>query len=178
MINDIRLDGVIRERKSKTMLTGDHSQIEIRCYECGEWVAIKKLENEHIVKKFNCKKCVAAIKRAKKKKKPKKKVAKKPAKAKPKWAPDCPHKAFFRCANARQCQGCYYHTEKKFALMPRYGHAVEEKKTAKIHWFYGDKAHVKKALKLLDDIRLGKGLKSGGNRCYFKHAKKIDDYEY
>jgi len=182
MINTIKIDGIVRERKSKTMFTNDYSEIEIQCYECGSWKEIKKLTNDHIVKKFNCRSCNMKATMAKKKaskKKTKKKVVKKKVskKFKPYWPDDCPHRPFFKCKSPRECQGCYRNPEKKIALMARYGQPFEkgEKKTAKIHWFYSSKKHANESLKILNDIKNGKGLLKGGARSYFKYARKDED---
>jgi len=184
MINTIRINGVTRERSSKAMFTGDHDDIEIQCFECGSWKDIKKLTNDHIIKKYLCRSCkmkATMAKKKKTKKKVKKKAVKKgPKKFKPYWPDDCPHRPFFKCKTPTGCQGCYHNPEKKIALMPKRGHEDDkEKKTAKIHWFYGVKSHVKKSLGLLDDIKNGRGLHPGGTRSYFKYARKIEeDDEY
>lgn len=180
MINSIKLDGVLRERKSKSLFTDSYSEIEIQCYECGKWVKIKKIENDHIVKKFNCGSCKRKIKppvKRSKNSKAIKKAVKKVAKKRIQFPEDCPHKPFFKCTVASQCQGCYYNPDKAIALMPKKGQEFEkgEKKNTKDHWFYGDKSHVKKALGLLEDIKTGKGLHKGGARCHFKYARKNNE---
>ena len=175
MINSIRIDGVLRERKSKALFTDDYSKIEIQCYDCGIWKKIKKIENDHITKKFKCASCKRKSNPTKKKKVAKKKVTKKKEKWKVTWPDNCPHKAFFGCKIMSQCQGCYYNPDKKIALMPKKGQDDDEKKTAKIHWFYGDKKYSEKALKLLEEIKLGKGLHKGGTRSHFKYSRKKDE---
>ena len=179
MLNTIKIDGQVRDRKSKAMFTNDYSEIGIQCFDCGDWVEIKKLTNDHITKKFHCGSCSRKIKSAikKAKKKPVKKVVKKSTRVKPQWAENCEHMAFFKCKSPRECQGCYYNPTKKIALQSRYGIPFEpgEKKNAKDHWFYGNKKHVTEALKLLADIKSGKGLKAGGNRSYFRYARKEDE---
>ena len=179
MINSLKVDGVIRERKSKTLLTGQFSEIEIQCYECGIWKKIKKIENEHITKKFLCGSCKRKLKKPTKKKVTKKKVSKKSKRFKNQWPEDCPHKPFFGCKSPNECQGCYYNPDKKIAMMPKYGQTFdkEDKKNTKDHWFYHYKSHVKESLEFLSDIKSGKGLKKGGTRYYFKYARKNDDEE-
>ena len=175
MINTIKLDGKIRERSSKTMFTGDHSEIEIQCFECGDWKEIKKIKSEHIIKKFLCGKCGRkSKKKVSKKKVTKKKVAKK---SKPSWALDCPHRPFFKCKAPRECQGCYYHPIRKVALQAKYGMPFEkgEGKNPKDHWFYYSKKYSKQLLGMLDDIKNGKGLMPGGRRYYFRYARKEDE---
>jgi len=175
MINSLKVDGILRERSSKTLLTGDYSEIEIQCYECGIWKSVKKLTNEMITEKFFCGSC------KRKNKAPKKKITKKKTTKAKKWKnqfpENCPHKAFFGCKVANQCQGCYYNPDKKIALMPKYGIPFEpgEKKNTKEHWFYGDKKHSEKALGLLEEIKSGKGLLKGGARSHFKYARKKYD---
>lgn len=180
MINDLKVDGIIRERTSKALFTNEHSCIEIRCYECGEWIVIKKILSEHITERFTCGVCSRKLKaatRAQEKAKTKAEVKPKAIrKAKNQFPSDCPHKPFFHCRSANECQGCYYNPDMKIALMSKYGHEDDgEKKTAKIHWFYGDKKHAETSLAILDDIKHGRGLHKGGNRCWFKYSKKASE---
>lgn len=185
MINDLKVDGVIRERTSKALFTNEHSNIEIRCYECGDWVEIKKLLSEHITAKYTCGSCSRKIKLAERAKEkantPKEKKPtseKKSVKFTNRFPDNCPHKPFFACRSANSCQGCYYNPDMKIALMRKLGHEDDgEKKTAKAHWFYGDKKSAEISLAILDDIKHGRGLMPGGNRCYFKYAKRTSDDE-
>ncbi len=175
MLNSIKIDGVIRSRKSKALFTDSFSEIEIQCFNCGIWKEIKKIKNEHIIEKFLCGTCSRRAKlRAKRpNRKPKKIAKKKSKKFKPYWPEDCPHYAFFRCKSPRECVGCYYNPERKIAMMPKPG--VELEKGEKKPWFYSSKKHAKLALEMLNDIKTGKGLHKKGNRCYFKHARKEKD---
>lgn len=185
MINDLKIDGVIRERTSKALFTNEHSHIEIRCYECGDWIEIKKILSEHITARYVCGGCSRKLKLAERAKEKaatqKEKVPtaeKKLARFKNSFPDNCPHKPFFGCRSANSCQGCYYNPNVKIALMPRFGHEDDgDKKTAKEHWFYGDKKNSAKSLAILDDIKHGRGLMPGGNRCYFKYSKRTNDEE-
>lgn len=87
-------------------------------------------------------------------------MAKKPNTKKAQFPSNCPHKNFFGCKTPRDCPTCYYNPD------------IKQKP-----WFYGDKAHAKKCLKLLEDIRLGRGLQPGGKRFPWKYARKNKDEE-
>ena len=163
MKNVIRSQGKIWQRRSKNLKSGD-----IQCPTCGEWTTFKKLTDKHFNEEFVCKGC----KPPKPKPKPKKKTAKKP---KPTFPEDCPHKPFFACKRPSECVGCYYNPDKKIALATK--HEDDPKKNAKDHWFYHSKKHAKERLKNLDDIKHGRGLLKGGNRSYFKYARKSADEE-
>lgn len=82
--------------------------------------------------------------------------------------PECPHLNFFQCKSAKECLGCYYNPIREEAMWVE----EDENKKPKDLWFYSSKKHASDRLKTLEDIRLGKGLRKGGNRCYFKHARK------
>lgn len=82
---------------------------------------------------------------------------------------NCLHKGFFWCKTPSQCIGCYYHPDKKIALIKK---EKDEFKSVKYHWFYHDKKHVKICLEMLEDIKAGKGLFKNGTRCWFKHSRK------
>ena len=166
MKNTIRSKGKIWKRRSKNLTSG-----EIQCPLCGKWTKVPKLTDKHFNEEYLCRVCkkqftehVLGNKKAPKaKSKPKKFVASFPD--------DCPHKPFFGCKTPKGCVGCYWNPDKKIALMG------EEKKTAKVHWFYGDKGHSKKVLKVLEDIKSGKGLGKGGTRTYLRYARKQKDDE-
>lgn len=165
MINVIWNQGKIWKRRTKNLTTG-----KIECQVCGKLVNVPKLTDKHFKEEYLCRSC----------KKDKNELEKviatpKPKKVKHKWAVDCPHKNFFGCKYARECMGCYYNPDMKIALMPK--QEDDPNKTKTNDWFYGNKVHSKKALKMLDDIKKGKGVRKGGHRCYFKHSKK-DDYDY
>ena len=163
MKNIIRSQGKIWKRRSKNLKSG-----EICCPICGDWVTVKRFTDKHFKEEFRCKLCTEP----KPKPKPKKKVSKV---KKITFPPDCPHRPFFNCKTASGCKGCYYNPIKKIALMVR--HEDDEKKTAKDHWFYHSKKHSKESLKLLDDIKHGRGLLPGGNRTYFRYARKSEPEE-
>lgn len=74
---------------------------------------------------------------------------------KPKFPSDCPHKNFFGCKTPTFCTTCYYNPDIK-----------------QTPWFYSDKRHAKKMLDMLEDIRLGRGLRPGGKRTPWKYARK------
>jgi len=161
MINVIWHQGKIWKRRTKNLTTG-----EIECQVCGKLTKIPKLTDKHFNEEYLCRSC-------KKEKNAEEKTVsapKKKAKPKARWAIDCPHRNFFACKVASGCVGCYYNPDMKTALMLKQEDDPKKNKTN--DWFYGNKAHVKKALKMLADIKTGKGLRKGGRRCYFKHSKK------
>jgi len=162
MINEIYSGGKIWKRRSKNLTSG-----EIICPRCGDPTKVRKFTDKHFNEPFLCKNCTKETKP-----KPKKLVTK-PKRKKETFPENCPHKPFFNCKVARNCVGCYYHPVKKIALMPKT--PDDPPKTARNHWFYGVKSHSKRALKLLDDIKHGRGLCKGGTRTYFKYARK--EYE-
>lgn len=161
MINHIRSQGKIWKRRGKNLVGG-----EIECPRCGKWTKVAKFTDKHFTQEYICRACNKELNAEKPKVKPKAKPKKKTIS----MASDCPHKPFFNCKGAKGCQGCYYNPDKKTALLKK--NPEDPSKNAKTHWFYGNKVHAKKALKLLDDIKKGKGLFKNGNRFYFKHAKK------
>ena len=167
MKNEIRSNGKIWKRRSKNLTSG-----EINCPRCGIWKPIKKFTDKHFNDEYFCQRCKKELKELE----PKKvstKVSGKPKKKKPQWAIDCPHRPFFACKKASECQGCYYNPTKKIALLLK--EPDDPKKTATNNWFYGNKKDAKKLLKILDDIKSGKGLHIGGRRTYFKYARKGDN---
>ena len=169
MKNQIRANGKIFERRSKNLTSG-----EIHCGRCGEWKRVSKLTDKHFNEEFLCSTCRKELKPEVevKVKKSKKQTAKK---FKAHFPDNCPHKPFFACTRASECVGCYYNPEKAIALMTK--DEDDPPKTAKENWFYGDKKHAKASLATLEDIKHGRGLLKGGNRCYFKYARKSDNEE-
>lgn len=85
--------------------------------------------------------------------------------------PECPHLNFFQCKSAKECLGCYYNPIEKESMWVEPG----ETKKPKHLWFYRSEKHANDRLKTLEDIRNGVGLRRGGRRCYFKHARKNKD---
>lgn len=167
MINIIHSDGKIWERRSKKLISG-----EIECPRCGGLKYFSNLLDKHFTEVYICNTCKKELNADKPKSKPKSKPKKK---SEIRWAVDCPHKPFFKCKSKRECQGCYYNPSKKIALVIK--DPSDPKKTPTHDWFYGNKAHVKKALRLLNDIKNGKGLMRGGSRYHFKYAKKDEDLD-
>lgn len=168
MKNVIRSKGKICLRRSKNLTSG-----EIECPRCGKWDKVKTLTDKHFNEEYFCSTCRKELKSLETKTESTKVNGNIPKRRKSQWAIDCPHKPFFGCKVARECTGCYYNPDQKIALI-----RLEEddpKKTAKMHWFYGDKSHVKKSLKLLEEIKVGKGIHKGGNRSHFKYARKSED---
>lgn len=152
----------IWKRRSVNLTSG-----EINCGRCGAWTRVTRFTDKHFKDEYSCRTCKKELNADKPK--PKRKSA---PKKKLQWPEHCPHKPFFNCKVVSECKGCYYNPTKKLALLKI--DKDDPNKIAKDHWFYGNKAHAKKALKLLDDIRLGRGLQRGGNRTYFKHARKSE----
>lgn len=87
-------------------------------------------------------------------------MAKTPSTKPASWPSNCPHKNFFGCKTPKDCPTCYYNPD------------ITQKS-----WFYSNKAHAKKCLALLEDIRLGRGLQPGGKRFPWKYARKNKDEE-
>lgn len=168
MKNVVRSKGRIWKRRSKNLNSG-----EIQCHTCGEWKRVPKFTDRHFKEEYHCRSCNKMLNEGKPKPEPKAKDKKKPKRFKPYWPKDCPHRAFFWCKTPSRCVGCYYNPEKKIALMTR--NEDDPKKTAKNDWFYGNKKHAKECLKLLEDIRLGRGLLPNGTRHRFKHQRKTDE---
>lgn len=167
MKNVIRSNGKIAKRRSKNLNEG-----EIQCLTCGTWITVSKFVDKHFNEIFYCKSC------KKEQQEEDKKVDIKPKKKKqqrPQFPDNCPHRPFFGCNSSRWCQGCYYNPDEKIALMTKFGYDSDEVKTSKTHWFYSDKNHAKKLLALLEDIKQGRGLLKGGNRSWFKYARKNKD---
>jgi hypothetical protein len=164
MINVIKSQGKVWLRRSKNLVSGT-----IECHRCGDEKKVVKFTGKHFTVEFICRTCNKELNVDK----VKPKRVSKPKKPKPTMAKDCPHKYFFGCKGANGCIGCYYNPDVKMAL--KKATPDDPKKNKTDNWFYGNKAHAKKALKLLDDIRLGRGLKRGGKRFYFKHSKNKDE---
>lgn len=168
MKNVIKSQGRVWKRRSKNLVGG-----EIECVRCGHDTTIKTFKDEHFTKEFVCSTCKKELKADQPKPKPKKK--KTPKKKKIGFPDDCPHRPFFHCKTASGCKGCYYNPDKKIALMKK--NEDDEPKNSKEHWFYHSKKHSKECLKLLDDIKHGRGLMPGGNRHYFRYARKTEEDE-
>lgn len=90
-----------------------------------------------------------------------KKVSTKKTKPKAEFPSNCPHKNFFGCKTPRTCSTCYYNPDIK----------------QKPLWFYSDKKHAEECLATLADIKAGRGLRRGGKRCPWKHARKTKNDE-
>lgn len=164
MKNMIRSKGKIFKRRSKTLKSG-----EINCGRCGTWTKVSRFTEKHFTEEYQCRSCAKELNIDK----PKPKRTKTTKKSKPQWAIDCPHKPFFNCKRPSECRGCYYNPSKKLALLK--ADPDDDVKTAKDHWFYGNKKHAKTCLKMLDDIKHGRGLRKGGNRTYFRYARKSEN---
>jgi len=150
MKNEIRTpDGKggwkIWTRRSKNLTSG-----EICCPRCGEWKEFKRLTDRHFEDEYICSKCKKEL-RDLEPPKPKETV---PKKVKPQFPPDCKHKWFFKCKYARECIGCYYNPDKKIAMMKKHEDDSPKPKTL---WFYHDKKFAKEMLKMLEDIKQGRG---------------------
>lgn len=160
MKNNIRTDGKIYKIKNKSLVSG-----EIECISCGDWVYFEKLRPVHFKKEFFCKTCKTQMK--------KEPIKKERVVTKKSLPLDCAHRQFFGCKRPSECTGCYYNPDWEMARIQ----IIEggEQKTKKDHWFYGDKKHVERCLKLLDDIKRGVGLMKGGTRCYFKFLSRGED---
>jgi len=166
MINKIRSNGKIWQRRSKSLVSG-----EIECPRCGEWKHFSKLNDSHFKDEYICPQCSKEVKSdfSLEPITERKRHNNKPKKFKPYLAQTCPHKQFFGCTKPRDCVGCYYNPEQKIAMMKR---DEDDPPTNKSHWFYASKKHSEELLNMLDDIKNGIGLSKGGNRCYFKNARK------
>lgn len=162
MINNIRKDGKIWKRRSKNLTSG-----EIECKRCGDWTKINKLKESHFCEEFICKNCSKEIKDE-----TPKETKKHVKKEKLTLPENCEFKSQFYCKNPKDCIGCYYHPIKEIALDDGEG----GRKSSHL-WLWSDKKHAKTMLKLLDDIRKGKGLHKGGNRSYLKHSKREKEDE-
>jgi len=167
MKNQIRHNGKIFERRSKSLSSG-----EIHCGRCGEWQKVSRLTDKHFNEEFMCSTCKKELKPKVEVKQSKKQSAKK---TKAHFPDNCPHKPFFGCTRPSECMGCHYNPVKEIALMTK--DPDDPKKTAKENWFYGDKKNAKARLEMLEDIKHGRGLLKGGNRCYFKYARKSEEEE-
>ena len=169
MINLIRSKGRLWQRRSKNLKSG-----EINCVRCGDWKRVSKFTDRHFKEEYFCRTCKKELTKAQKKTTATKVSGKNPKKLKPYFPKDCLHRPFFWCKTPSKCIGCYYNPEKKIALMRRF--EDDEKKTAKVNWFYGrGKRNVKKLLKFLDDIKHGRGLHRGSTRLYFRYARKSEN---
>lgn len=156
MKNEIRSNGKIWKRRSKALKSG-----EIQCNICGDWKRIAKLTDKHFKEEFNCKDCTPET--------PKPKTIPKKINTKSVLAEECSHKPLFGCKRPIECRGCYYNPNKKIALMTV---EIADVKTVGNDWLYGNKKHTKTTLSILEDIKHGRGLHKGGNRSYFKYARK------
>ena len=165
MKNTIRVDGKICIRRTKKLKPG-----EINCSRCGDWTFVSRLTDKHFNDEYQCQNCKSELKV---KVESTKVCNKAPRKQRKEFPEDCPHRPFFGCARPSDCVGCHYNPDKKIALMLR--DPDDEPKTAKFNWFYSDKKHAKICLDMLDDIKHGRGLLKGGNRCYFKYARKGEE---
>ena len=161
MKNKIRSQGRIWHRRSKNLTSG-----EILCPRCGAWKRVSKFTDKHFTEEHSCRTCKRELREIQIKVKPIK-----VKKAKAQFPKDCPHRPFFWCKTPKACVGCYYNPDKKFALAARFDDD-DEKKKAKTHWFYGNKRHAKASLKMLDDIKHGRGLFENGRQHHFRYARK------
>lgn len=166
MINNIRKNGKVFLRRSKKLTSG-----EIECKKCGEWEEVKKLTSSHFNEEFLCKECKKELKKYQAKVEKLKQETQKP-KSKLSMPDNCSHKNFLWCKNASNCVGCIYHPIKEIALMKR--HEDEEEKDESM-WFYYDEEDARERLKILDDIRLGKGLFKNGRRSNFRFSQRNVD---
>ena len=165
MKNNIRSKGRVWKRRSKNLKSG-----EIQCWTCGEWKKVPAFQDKHFKVEYHCRSCTKVLNEDK----PKNiNQVSTPKKIRPKFPDNCPHKPFFWCKRASECIGCYYNPDKKIALMTK--DPDDPKKTAKNDWFYGNKKHAKECLEILEDIKYGRGLRKGGTRSRFKHAREKED---
>ncbi len=132
-------------RRSKKLKSG-----EINCPRCGEWKEIKRFTDKHFTEDYICGRCKKELRKLN----PPEPKERKVPKPKATFPMDCKHKWFFRCKTPSRCVGCYYHPVRKIAMMTR--HEDDDPKPRSL-WFYADKRHVKDSLKMLEDIKYGRG---------------------